>query len=182
MWKKEVMGDIYIYMWRYYCSILLQAQSNPQVCKAKNQTRNFIYVGQMCESLICLVRIIQAGAELMDTFWCMIICLIAGEHWSETHQCYDHRMQFYYLWWITSWSWPPWWRVHCLRQSTKLPKTACNKFCLIDESSFIFNCTFQVLCSTGASSVYSFFQISAQKEYCYCHVHWTCWPQCVSKT
>jgi hypothetical protein len=35
---------------------------------------------------------------------------------------------------------------------------------LIDESNFILNCTFQVLCCVGVSSVYLFFQVSTQKE------------------
>jgi hypothetical protein len=53
---------------------------------------------------------------------------------------------------------------------------------LFDKSNFIFNCMFQVLCCVGASSVYSFFQISAQKEVWY-HDGWqTCWPWDVSKT
>ena len=33
--------------------------------------------------------------------------LLAGKHWNEMHQ-YVHKMQFYYLWWIISWRWPPW--------------------------------------------------------------------------
>jgi hypothetical protein len=41
---------------------------------------------------------------------------------------YVPRMQFYYLWWITSWRWTPWLRVHCLRRKTKLSKTLCNRF------------------------------------------------------
>jgi hypothetical protein len=48
---------------------------------------------------------------------------------------------------------------------------------LVDESNFTSNCTFQVLCSVGASTVYLFFQVSAQKEFWYREsVRWTCWP------
>lgn len=52
---------------------------------------------------------------------------------------------------------------------------------LIDHSKFILNCTFQVLCCVGASSVYSFFQLSAQKEVWYRDAWRTCWPRDVSK-
>jgi hypothetical protein len=53
---------------------------------------------------------------------------------------------------------------------------------LIDVSNFIFNYTFQVLCCVGASSICSFFQVSAQKEVWYRDGRWTCWPRDVSKT
>jgi hypothetical protein len=74
------------------------------------------------------VHQVQGGAELTDTFWYAIICLIAGKHWNKAHQFYVQRMQFYYLWWITSWRWATWLRVNCLRQSTKLSKPLCNTF------------------------------------------------------
>jgi hypothetical protein len=64
----------------------------------------------------------------VGTFWYVIICLIAGGHWNETWQFYVRRMQFYYLWWITSWKWPSWLKVHRLRRSTKFSKPLCNKF------------------------------------------------------
>jgi hypothetical protein len=53
---------------------------------------------------------------------------------------------------------------------------------LIDESSFILKCKFQVVYCVRASCVYSLFQISAQKEVWYRDVRRKCRPRDVSKT
>lgn len=56
--KPSYAGLCYMYIWRYYSSISLQAHRQPQASKAENQTRNLTNMMQMCELLICLVRII----------------------------------------------------------------------------------------------------------------------------
>ena len=55
---KESSHGIYIYIWKYYSSISLQAQRQPQASKAKNQTTNLTNTMKMCELFVCLVRII----------------------------------------------------------------------------------------------------------------------------
>jgi hypothetical protein len=126
---------------------------------------------------------VQSGAETTVTFLYALICLIAREHWNETHQFYVHRMQFYYSWWITSWRWPPGLKSALSKTINKIIKNPMQQILeLIHGSNFILNCTFQVLCGVGVSSVYSFFQISAQKKVWYRDVRQTCWPRDVSKT